>query len=85
MRVLRMTLKWNGKALLQDVLKAAVPAMNDTTRAVVQNAQGKVRRRLARGTWPTASTRKTPRFEGDEVASSCKVGVSDKHDVISTG
>ena len=41
----RMTLKWNGKALLRDVLRAAVPAMDDTTRAVVQSAQGRVRRR----------------------------------------
>ena len=31
--------------MLKDVLRAAVPAMDDTTRAVVQNAQGKVRRR----------------------------------------
>ena len=46
------------EAVLADVLRAAVPAMDDTTRAVVQNAQGKCP--AAHGQpRPTALTRKT--------------------------
>ena len=73
-----MTLKWNGKALLKDVLRAAVPAMDDTTRAVVQNAQGKVRRRT--GNLADSIDKEDAVLEGDEVIGA--VGVSDKHGVI---
>ena len=73
-----MTLKWNGKALLRDVLRAAVPAMDDTTRAVVQNAQGKVRRRT--GNLADSIDAEAAEIEDDEVIGT--VGVSDKHGVI---
>ena len=73
-----MTLKWNGKAMLKDVLRAAVPAMDDTTRAVVQNAQGKVRRRT--GNLADSIDKEDAVLEGDEVIGA--VGVSDKHGVI---
>ena len=76
-----MTLKWNGKALLKDVLRAAVPAMNDTTRAVVQNAQGKVRRRT--GNLADSIDKDDAVIEGDEVTG--RVGVNDKHGVIYGG
>ena len=78
MRMPAMTLKWNGKALLRDVLRAAVPAMDDTTRAVVQNAQGKVRRRT--GNLADSIDKEDAVLEGDEVIGA--VGVSDKHGVI---
>ena len=73
-----MTLKWNGKALLRDVLRAAVPAMDDTTRAVVQNAQGRVRRRT--GNLADSIDKEDAVLEGDEVIGA--VGISDKHGVI---
>ena len=73
-----MTLKWNGKALLRDVLRAAVPAMDDTTRAVVQSAQGRVRRRT--GNLADSIDSGPAEIQGDEVIGA--VGVNDQHGVI---
>ena len=64
--------------VLADVLRAAVPAMDDTTRAVVQNAQGGVRRRT--GNLADSIDKEDAVLEGDEVIGA--VGVSDKHGVI---
>ena len=55
-----------SKAILKDVLRAAVPAMDDTTRAVVQNAQGKVRRRT--GNLADSIDKEDAVLEGDEVS-----------------
>ena len=73
-----MTLQWDGKTILKDVLRAAVPAMDDTTRAVVQNAQSKVRRRT--GNLAKSIDSEAAEIEGDEVIGA--VGVSNEHGVI---
>ena len=73
-----MTLRWNSDAIIQKVLRAAVPAMDDTTRAVVQNAQGRVRRRT--GNLADSIDSEDAQIQGDEVIGA--VGVSGKHGVI---
>ena len=67
-----MTLKWNGKALLQDVLRAAVPAMDGTTGAIARKAASTVRKDSGDLAESLASV--AAEIQGDEVVGGVAAG-----------